>query len=131
MLIVLLAMFPQLTASAYVDGFAAACKVVWTTFVKGNTQLALQMQHTVPNTVEGWIKRFDAKGVSAAPGGGDAFGAETDGTTGRIGVSVTGEFPYQDVTLTRPQYADQESRTLTINGPYERIVIPDCDGNRP
>ena len=79
------------------------------TFVKGNTQVALGLTSTVPTTGPEWIEIFNP-GENLAPGGTLAYQAAVDDDLGVVGVtgSDTG------VTIVRPAYQDFTTETETI-----------------
>lgn len=79
------------------------------TFVKGNTQVALGLTSTVPTDGAGWIAIFNPGG-NLAPGGTLAYQAAVDDDLGVVGVtgSDTG------VTIVRPAYQDFTTETATI-----------------
>lgn len=79
------------------------------TFVKGNTQIALGLSSTVPTSSAGWIAIFNPGG-NLAPGGGAAFATALDNTNGAI--KVVGDATA--VTITKPNYKDLASTTKTV-----------------
>ena len=90
--------------------YQEASRLARSTFVKGNTQVALGLTSTVPTTSQGWIDIFNPSGV-VAPGGGDAYliGAAND-TLGAVGTAgnVLG------VTVIKPDYQDFTAQETTI-----------------
>jgi prepilin-type N-terminal cleavage/methylation domain-containing protein len=87
-----------------------ASRVAKSTYIKGNTQIALGLTSTVPSNAAGWISIFNPSGV-LAPGGGDAYidgSAEDD--KGAVGVAAT----TSTVTLTKPSYKDFTTEVMTI-----------------
>ena len=96
--------------------YQEASRLVRSTFVKGNTQVALGLTSSVPTSSQGWIDIFNPSGV-VAPGGGDAYliGAAND-TLGAVGTagSVLG------VTVIKPMYQDFTAQeTTTVIGTDE------------
>ncbi len=92
--------------------YQEASRLARSTFVKGNTQIALGLTSTVPTNTQGWIDIFNPSGV-VAPGGGDAYlsGAAND-TLGAVGVTGT----VLTVTVIKPKYQDftgQETTSVT------------------
>ena len=79
------------------------------TFVKGNTQVALGLTSTVPTDGPGWIEIFNPGG-NLAPGGTLAYQAAVDDDLGVVG--VTGDDT--GVTIVRPAYQDFTTETATI-----------------
>ena len=86
-----------------------AIRAARATFVKGNTQRALGLTSSVPDSDNEWISLFNPSG-NLAPGGGQAYQTTANDTTGAIG--VTGD--EDAVTITRPEYEDFED-TLTTS----------------
>ncbi len=96
--------------------YQEAGRLARSTFVKGNTQVALGLTSTVPTSSQGWIDIFNPSGV-VAPGGGDAYlsGAAND-TLGAVGVAGNS----LGVTIIKPDYQDFTSQeTSTIIGTDE------------
>ena len=92
------------------SNYEEAVRVARSTYVKGNTQLALGLDSTVPTDTSGWINIFNPGG-SLAPGGGQAYVATAaDDAKGAVGVSgdVT------SITISRPNYQDLTAATTTI-----------------
>ena len=90
--------------------YQEASRLARSTFVKGNTQVALGLTSTVPTNSQGWIDIFNPSGV-VAPGGGDAYliGAADD-AVGAVGTAgdVLG------VTVIKPKYQDFTAQETTI-----------------
>ena len=96
--------------------YQEAARLARSTFVKGNTQVALGLTSTVPADTQGWIDIFNPSGV-VAPGGGDAYlsGAAND-TLGAVGVAGNN----LGVTIIKPDYQDFTSQeTTTVIGTDE------------
>ncbi len=85
-----------------------AVRLSRSTFVKGQTQVALNLSSTVPSTTALWIAEFNPGG-NLAPGGGAAYGT-ANATTGVIGVAGDAS----GVTITKPAYEDLTAATVTI-----------------
>ncbi len=80
------------------------------TFVKGNTQLALNLPSTVPTDAAGWIAEFNpAKNLS--PGGDPAYATSTTSGSGQI--KVLGD--EVAVTISRVLYKDLGAKGETIS----------------
>jgi len=97
------------------SNYEEAVRVARSTYVKGNTQLALGLDSTVPTDTSGWINIFNPGG-SLAPGGGQAYVATAaDDAKGAVGVSgdVT------SITISRPNYQDLTAATTTITAASE------------
>ena len=93
--------------------YEEAVRLSKSTFVKGNTQIALNLAYTVPSTAAGWIAIYNP-GANAAPGGGLAYQTTAGATKGVIQISgVTAT----SVTVTKPVYlkllTDTETMTAT------------------
>ena len=86
-----------------------ASRVAKSTYIKGNTQIALGLTSTVPSDAAGWIAIFNPSGV-LAPGGGAAYQTSVNDTTGVVGVAATAS----TVTLTKPAYKDFTAETATV-----------------
>jgi hypothetical protein len=82
--------------------YEEALRLVRSTFVKGNTQVALNLTSTVPTDAAGWIAIFNPASNNA-PGGGLAYVATAASTKGAIGVTAANATA---VTVTRPVYID-------------------------
>ena len=97
--------------------YEEAVRLARTTYVKGNTQLALGLASTVPTDVPGWIAIFN-RGNNLAPGGGSAYvsGAAID-ATGAVGVTCTSA---AQVTIAKPAYADLSADSTTVIAASER-----------
>ncbi|MEJ6515065.1 MAG: prepilin-type N-terminal cleavage/methylation domain-containing protein [Pseudomonadales bacterium] len=85
-----------------------AIRATRATYVKGNTQIALGLDSTVPTDDDGWIAVFNPQGA-LAPGGTAAYQDSANSTTGVIG--VTGDVT--SVTIIRPAYADYTTADTT------------------
>lgn len=90
--------------------YQEASRLARSTFVKGNTQIALNLVSSVPTNTAGWIAIFNPASVPA-PGGGDAFlsGAANDalGAVGVTGTALT-------VTVIKPAYQDFAAQETTV-----------------
>ena len=90
--------------------YQEASRLARSTFVKGNTQIALNLVSSVPTNTAGWIAIFNPSNV-VAPGGGAAFvDAGVDdalGTVGVVGTQLT-------VTVIKPAYQDFAARETTV-----------------
>lgn len=93
--------------------FELAVRATKSAMVKGATQRALGQKETTPSTVADWIKLYNPGGNNA-PGGGVAYAAAVNNTTGVIGVSLTGTGATQVVTLALPAYQDLTADTEEI-----------------
>ena len=93
--------------------FELAVRATKSAMVKGATQRALGQTETTPSAVADWIKLYNPGGNNA-PGGGDAYAAAVNNTTGVIGVSLTGTGATQVVTLVLPAYQDLKSVSKEI-----------------
>ncbi len=90
--------------------FESAIRVSRSTFVKGNTQIALGLSSTVPTSSEGWITLFNPQSA-LAPGGGTAYQTSPDNTSGVIGVSGNAA----SISIVRPSYLDYSTNvTATV-----------------
>ena len=84
------------------------------TFVKGNTQIALGLSSSVPTATAGWISLFNPGG-NLAPGGTAAFqdGSATTSTGNTKGIIfVSGDDT--GVTLVKPAYKDLSAETTAV-----------------
>jgi|TARA_B100000315_G_scaffold5905_1_gene5918 type IV pilus assembly protein PilA len=97
--------------------YEEAVRLVRTTYVKGNTQIALGVASTVPTDNAGWIAIFNP-GDNLAPGGGSAYknGAlvaadEAKGAVGVVNTTVGGAST--QVIVTRPSYSDWTTQSAT------------------
>ena len=90
--------------------YQEAVRSARSTFVKGNTQIALGLSSTVPSDVDGWIDIFNPGG-NLAPGGGPAYlnGGSADDDLGAVGVAGN----LIAVTLVRPAYQDFTAQETT------------------
>ena len=93
--------------------FELAVRATKSAMVKGATQRALGQTETTPSAVADWINLYNPGGNNA-PGGGDAYAAAANDTTGVIGVSLTGTGATQVVTLKLPAYQDLKSVSKEI-----------------
>jgi type IV pilus assembly protein PilA len=84
-----------------VSHYEEAVRLTRSTYVKGNTQTALGLASTVPTDASGWIAIYNP-GSNLAPGGGAAYLALKNDTTGAVGI-VGGA---TQVVITRPDYED-------------------------
>lgn len=93
--------------------YEEAIRLSKSTYVKGNTQIALNLAYTVPSTALGWIAIYNPGG-NAAPGGGDAYDTTAADTKGVILISAV---TATSVTVNRPLYlkllADNQTMTST------------------
>lgn len=89
--------------------FEEAVRLARATYVKGNTQVALGLNSTVPTDTAGWIDIFNPGG-NLAPGGGAAFQTGVDTAAGVVGVSGD----ETTVTITKPAYQDLTADTSVI-----------------
>jgi type IV pilus assembly protein PilA len=95
--------------------YEEAIRLARTTYVKGNTQVALGLNNTVPTDASGWTAIFN-RGDNLAPGGGLAYGASSN-SNGVIGVVSTSA---ASVTITRPVYEEITADTTTVIAASER-----------
>jgi len=92
------------------SNFEEAARAAKATFSKGATRRALGLSDDVPTSVTEW---YDVFGSSAlAPGGGSAYQATSNATTGAIGVTTGSS---ATVVLVLPAYGDLVTKTETIN----------------
>ena len=82
--------------------YEEAVRVAKSTFVKGNTQTALNLTNTVPTNAAGWIALFNPGG-NQAPGGTAAYSTTAGATKGVIQVTSANNTA---VTVTRPIYLE-------------------------
>ncbi len=94
--------------------FESAVRATESSMVKGATQRALGLTETTPSTGAGWITLYNPGGNNA-PGGGAAYAATANNTTGAIGVTQTAAGVTQLVTLILPGYEDLNGSTEVIN----------------
>ena len=96
--------------------YEAAIRATNTTMVKEATQrslgLDLALNPPVADTA-GWIAVFNPAG-NLAPGGGAAYQAAANDTTGAIGVTATGVGVTAVVTIVLPAYNDLTTKTEVI-----------------
>jgi prepilin-type N-terminal cleavage/methylation domain-containing protein len=98
--------------------YEEAVRLARSTYVKGNTQVALGLTSTVPATAADWIDLFNPQS-NLAPGGGNAYlAADTDGdvTTGGVGVVSTS---VASITIAMPAYEDLTAKSQSINAASE------------
>lgn len=96
--------------------YEEAIRLARTTYVKGNTQVALGLTSTVPTDASGWIAIFN-RGDNLAPGGGLAYQGAVDDAAGAVGVVSTDEL---QVAISRPNYEQLSSETTTVVAASER-----------
>ncbi len=89
--------------------YEEAVRLARSTYVKGNTQVALGLTSSVPTDASGWISAFNPGG-NLAPGGGAAYGSASNDTTGAVGVVGNATA----ITIVRPAYADLTSAQQII-----------------
>lgn len=94
--------------------FEEAVRLTRSTFVKGNTQLALGLTNTTPTDADGWIALYNPGG-NLAPGGGNAYQATVNNTSGAVGVTAAAGL----VTVVKPAYQDLSAETRIINAALE------------
>lgn len=81
--------------------YEESVRLTRSTFVKGNTQLALNLPSTVPTNAAGWIAEYNPAG-NLSPGGDAAYATTTVTDSGMIKVTGDGS----GVTIVRPVYQD-------------------------
>lgn len=96
--------------------YEEAVRLARTTYVKGNTQIALGLTSTVPSDVSGWIDLFNPAGNFAPGAQVNAYGT-LDADTGVVGVTVSGA---ESVTITRPNYRDLTLATAIVVAAQEQ-----------
>ncbi len=90
--------------------YEEAVRLTRSTMVKGNTQVALGLNSTVPSTTQGWIDLYNPGG-NLAPGGGGAYLATAaNDTTGAVGVAGDAT----SVVILKPAYAELTADGVTI-----------------
>tara|TARA_R110002073_G_scaffold37559_8_gene108196 strand:- start:7724 stop:8155 length:432 start_codon:yes stop_codon:yes gene_type:complete len=90
--------------------YEEAIRLARSTYVKGNTQVALGLDSTVPTDTSAWISAFNPGG-NLAPGGDAAYVPTTaDDTKGAVG--VTGDAT--SITILRPAYQDLTAASSVI-----------------
>ncbi|MFT7687834.1 MAG: hypothetical protein ACI9FB_003192, partial [Candidatus Azotimanducaceae bacterium] len=90
--------------------YEEAVRLARSTYVKGNTQVALGLTSTVPTDVSGWVAIFNPGG-NLAPGGDAAYlSGAADAAKGAVGVAGNATA----VTIIRPAYQDLTTTTSTI-----------------
>ena len=82
--------------------YEEAVRVAKSTFVKGNTQTALNLTNTVPTDAASWIALFNPGG-NQAPGGTPAYSVTAGATKGVIQITSANNTA---VTVTRPIYLE-------------------------
>jgi len=91
--------------------YEEAVRLARTTYVKGNTQVALGLTSTVPTDNSGWFGIFN-RGDNNAPGGNTlAYAAAADDTNGVVGVTTATTV---SVTIVKPAYADWTAQETSI-----------------
>jgi len=94
--------------------YEGAIRATESTMVKGATQRALNLTETTPSTAGGWMSLYNPGGNNA-PGGGTAYAATSNATTGAIGVVATGAAGVTHiVTLSLPAYSGLTAATEII-----------------
>lgn len=86
-------------------------------FMKTQSQNAVGVVDTLPDSVAAWISELNPTGA-LAPGGGNAYVAGTgNSVTGAIGVQSSGTFVGGDaqITITRPAYGGIASVSRTVS----------------
>lgn len=91
--------------------YEEAIRLTRATIVRGNTQTAMGLTDTTPTNAAGWIALYNPGGA-LAPGGGNAYQAAANNTTGAIGVAVEDSV----VTISRPAYEDLTAASTDIDG---------------
>lgn len=99
--------------------YEEAVRLSRTTMVKGNTQRALNLPETTPTDAAGWIALYNPAG-NLAPGGGAAYAATANNTTGAVGVTAGGSGLTALVTIIKPEYEDLTTATTIINAQNEQ-----------
>jgi len=96
--------------------YEEAVRLSRSTFVKGNTQIALGLSSTVPTDTTGWISLYNPNG-NLAPGGGNAYldSATGDATLGAVGV----QGDVSAVTVAKPAYKDLTADTTAVSAAGE------------
>jgi type IV pilus assembly protein PilA len=79
--------------------YEEAIRLTKSTYVKGETQDALNLANTVPSDFNGWIGIYNP-GSKLSPKGDPAYATAADGTSGVIGVVATSS----SVLLSQPAY---------------------------
>lgn len=96
--------------------YEEAVRQAKTTYTKAYTLNALGLgagKLGVPADATAWMALVNPDGKKA-PGGGNAFLAAADATTGGIGVTATGTDLTQSVTFSMPAYKDLTAASATI-----------------
>jgi len=93
--------------------FKGAERATRNTFVKEATKRSLGLVDTTPADGAAWMAMYNP-GNNLAPGGGLAFQALPDGTTGAIGVTSTGTGVTSEVTIVLPAYGELATDTIVI-----------------
>ena len=94
--------------------YEEAIRLARSTFVKGNTQIALGLTSTVPTGPSGWIDIFNPVG-KLAPDGSPAYAVAAVDATGVIGVAGDAA----SVTISKPAYQDLSAESETITAESE------------
>ncbi len=94
--------------------FETAIRATESSMVKGATQRALALNETTPSAADAWISLYNPGGNNA-PGGGAAYAATANNTTGAIGVTSGGAGVTQLVTLILPGYEDLNGSTEIVD----------------
>jgi type IV pilus assembly protein PilA len=94
--------------------YEGAIRATTSTMVKGATQRALGLAETTPSTAPAWMSLYNPGG-NFAPGGGLAYQAAANATTGAIGVVASGAAGVTHiVTLSLPAYSGLAADTEII-----------------
>ena len=94
--------------------YEGAIRATQSTMVKGATQRALNLTETTPSTAGGWMSLYNPGGNNA-PGGGSAYQAAANATTGAIGVTPSGAAGVTHiVTIVLPAYSGLTTATEVV-----------------
>ena len=85
--------------------YEEAVRLTRSTIVKGNTQRALGLSVTTPESSAGWISLYNPGG-NLSPGGTAAYQSAAVDDEGVVGVSTTGSGTSLVVVITRPAYEE-------------------------
>ena len=96
--------------------YEEAIRLARSTYVKGNTQVALGLDSTVPTDSSAWIAIFNPGG-NLAPGGQAAYITGTTADDARGAVAVDGDAT--TVTIYRPKYQDLGADSSVITAASE------------
>lgn len=100
------------------SNYGEAIRMARNTYVKGNTQTALNLSSSVPSDRSGWVSLFNPAGdhaPSALAGTRvNAYGAESAANAKTTGQIIIATSDAKSVTLTRPGYQNLTSETVTI-----------------